>query len=253
MPDPRNTLRRFINSPRVTAGSALGFATATLLVACSTDGVTGPGAARAAAVPEARIAAGKSEDDSIARFRADSIKYAAEAAKDAAKTAAKAEKDLAKAQLDSLKADWDAYKRAVQRKEVKATVLRCEPQPRVSATKVVGPKGGSIKIGPHSLVVPAGALDSNVTITGTAPPNPSVNVEFAPHGLQFNRAVEMTIDYKQCIVPETVELGVTYMLNGWYPVQKMPSSDLRKDKKITALTDHFSGFVVTWGVRSAVR
>lgn len=127
-------------------------------------------------------------------------------------------------------------------------MLRCEPQSRVSETRVVGPKGGTINIGPHRLVVPPGALLSDVSITGTAPPNPAVNLEFAPHGLQFLEPVEMQVDYKQRIVPETAELGVTYMLDGWYAVEKMPSSDARKDKKITALTDHFSGFTVTWGV-----
>ena len=250
MAQSRNPIRRFINNPRVTSASALGLATTTLLVACATDGVTGPGAVARASAPVGGFAAGMSPEDSVARFQRDSVKFALEAAKDSAKAAAKAERNLAKAQLDSLKADWEAYKRAVKRKEVKAEVLRCEPQQRATASKVIGPKGGSINFGPHSLVVPAGALDTNTTITATAPSNPAVNVEFAPHGLQFRRPVEMVIDYKQCIVPETDELGVTYVLNGWYAVEKMPSMDVRKDKKISALTDHFSGFIVPWGVRT---
>lgn len=244
MPTPGNRFRRAINSPRFVAAATVGFTTASVTIACSTDRVSAPaapGAVRAAMSPE----------DSVARFTRDSIKFALEAARDSAKAAEKAEHDLAKAQLDSLKADWESYKRAVKRKEVKAEVLRCAPQPRASVTKVLGPKGGSFNFGPHQLLVPAGALDTNVTITGTAPSNPTVNVEFEPHGLQFKRPVQMTVDYKQCIVPDSVELGVTYMLNGWYAVEKMPSADVRKDKKITAITDHFSGYVLTWGVRAA--
>lgn len=228
MPDRRNSLRRAANSPRVTVTAALGCATVSLLVACSNDGPVAPGAP----APSAGLAFHKTAADS--------------AAKDSSKAAKKAEHDLAKAQLDSLKADWDAYKKAVKKREVTAAVLRCEPTRRESETRTVGPKGGTLNIGPHRLVIPAGALDREVAITGTAPSNPAVNLEFAPHGLQFKRPVEMVIDYGKCLVPDDVELGVVYMLNGWRPVEKMPSSDARKDRRISALTDHFSGYVVGW-------
>ena len=236
MPTPGHRFRQFINSPRVIAASTLSFSTASLMIACSADGVTGPDRAASAS----RYSAGKSAEERAAE---DSAK----AAKKEAKAEAKAEHDLAKAQLDSLKDDWEAYKKAVKRTGVKGDVLRCEPQPREVETRTVGPKGGTINVGPHRLVIPAGALMRDVEITGTAPSNPAVNVEFEPHGLRFQKPVEMVIDYKQCIVPDSTELGVTYMLSGWRATEKMPSSDVRRDRKITALTDHFSGFAVTWG------
>lgn len=239
MSDPRNTLRRFLNNPRVVSFAALGCATSTLLVACSADTVTAPGGP----VPSAHFAAGKSEAEKAAE---DSLKAVEKAVKDSIKAEERAGRNLAKAQLDSLKDDWDAYKKAVKKTGLKGSVLRCEPQKRESDTEIIGPKGGTLSMGPHRLVIPEGALDHDVVITGTAPSNPAVNLEFAPHGLQFKKPVEMVIDYKQCIVPDDQELGVTYMGPGWRAIEQMPSSDKRSVSRISALTDHFSGFVVTW-------
>lgn len=237
MVDPRNTFRRAANSPRVTATAALGCATVALLVACSSDAITSP----ARVVAPGALAAGKGAPDPKADPKAEP----------------KAAHDLAKAEFDSLKADWEAYKRAVQQGVVKAEVLRCEPQQIKAVTKKIGSKGGTLDVGPHRLVIPAGALPGDVEITGDAPTGPEADLEFQPHGLQFQRPVEMTFDYGRCVVPTVpeadVELGVTYM----GPVgaerraiEKMPSTDKRDDHKISALTDHFSGFVITWGVRA---
>jgi hypothetical protein len=222
------------------------------MVACADGGVTAP--ARPAAHTVAQLAPSRSAADTAAEFTRDSIRHAAaalkdsvEAARDSVKAAAKVERNLAKAQLDSLRKDWEAYRRSVKRTGEKSEVLRCEPQARQQETRTVGRKGGTINVGPHRLVIPAGALLADVQITGTAPTSSAVNVEFAPHGLQFVKPVEMTIDYRQCIVPDSTELGVTYVLNGWWGVEKMPASDARKDRKITALTDHFSGYIITIG------
>src|SRR5881628_4113320 len=48
-------------------------------------------------------------------------------------------------------------------------LLDCTPLPTATATQTVGPAGGVIRIGPHALAIPAGALDAPVTITATAP------------------------------------------------------------------------------------
>src|SRR6266513_2058530 len=36
--------------------------------------------------------------------------------------------------------------------------LRCQPLPYDSSTQTIGPDGGTIRVGPHSLVIPAGEL-----------------------------------------------------------------------------------------------
>jgi hypothetical protein len=45
-------------------------------------------------------------------------------------------------------------------------LLSCSALPYASATQTIGSAGGSIRVGPHTLVVPAGALSAPVAITG---------------------------------------------------------------------------------------
>lgn len=163
-------------------------------------------------------------------------------------------KQYNKAELDSLKRDWQAFKRAVQSGQIEADFVSCEPKPAVSVTKVLGPKGGAFNIGPHKFEVPAGALDSNVTITATAPTSSRDELQFEPHGLQFSKPVQMTISYKGCVMPDSAVLGVSYVerqLDTPFALrarttERMPTRDDKAATSVSALTDHFSGYLVTW-------
>src|SRR5213594_2648950 len=48
-------------------------------------------------------------------------------------------------------------------------LLKCSRLPYASQTKTIGPLGGTISAGPHTLVIPPGALSSPTAITMTAP------------------------------------------------------------------------------------
>lgn len=219
MPNFRSTVARLWRSPNTRNGvTALGIAGTTLIVACSQDATTAPTAPAAARADKGTIG----------------------------NVFAAANTVLSKTQLDSLKDDYDAYQRAVKSGSIVADLLRCDPKPAIAVSKVIGAKGGSFNIGPHKFTVPAGALDSNVTITGVAPAGSSAEVDFAPHGLRFHKPVEMTISYKGCVLPVGGLLGVSYV-NGGQILQQMPSHDDRSLTSMTALTDHFSGYAVSWG------
>src|SRR2546427_3631865 len=61
-------------------------------------------------------------------------------------------------------------------------LLRCTPMPTATATQTVGSAGGVIRIGPHALSIPAGALDAPGTITATAPSDNMKRARFPPQG-----------------------------------------------------------------------
>src|SRR5919202_4893107 len=65
------------------------------------------------------------------------------------------------------------------------TLYKCSTPSFGSVTQTVGPAGGVIKVGPHSLVIPAGALDRTVAITASTKPSDHVQVDFQPEGLRF--------------------------------------------------------------------
>ena len=227
------------------ANVVLGITGAALTAACAADNALAP------QQQMARVRADLSIKDQA--FDADSDGHLSREEQDAKKTAERAANAQTKAQMDSLKKDWEAYKRAIKAGLVETDFLRCEPKPEIAVTKVIGPKGGGFNIGPHKFEVPAGALDSNVTITATAPASSVAEVQFQPHGLQFNKPVQMTISYKGCVIPDSVVLGVAYVdhsLNAqsWKgpTAQRMPANDDKPATSVSALTDHFSGYVISW-------
>src|SRR3989449_2174950 len=77
-------------------------------------------------------------------------------------------------------------------------LLGCTPMPTATATQTVGPAGGVIRIGPHALSIPAGALNTPVTITATAPSDNVNPRPFHPQGLLFQRAATLTTSYANC-------------------------------------------------------
>src|SRR6266550_1843318 len=75
-------------------------------------------------------------------------------------------------------------------------LLKCSDLPYTSATETIGPDGGSLSAGPHTLVIPPGALSAPTTITMTAPRGLGVNaVKFAPEGLRFATPATLTMSY----------------------------------------------------------
>ncbi|MGZ8490999.1 MAG: hypothetical protein ACXWZS_02215 [Gemmatirosa sp.] len=220
---------------------------AVMLAACA-DAPTAPGAVDASSplTPHGASLGGKDEAPS----EKDLAKEQEKAAKEAAKAQEEAVRRLAKEEYERVKKEWEGYKKAVEKGNARAEGLRCEPSKGESRMKRIGAKGGSIEVGLHTIEIPAGALASDVEITASVQAGRFVELQFAPHGLQFRKPVEITFDYSHCIVAEAQALNVVYVGNGWRIFETMPSTDKRSMRRIAALTDHFSGYMVSTG-RSA--
>ena len=181
------------------------------------------------------------------------------AAQKAAKEQREAQKKAEKAAWEQQRKEWKEYKKAVKRGLVVAEFLRCEPLPRKVAHKVIGPQGGEIKVGPHSLEIPAGALSQPVEITADSRGGPIVDVAFEPHGLQFAVPVTLTLSYEHCIFPVDPQLQVGYYEhlgnsqgNGTMQVIELPPFLQDEDyDEVKALTDHFSGYALV--TRSSIK
>ena len=124
-------------------------------------------------------------------------------------------------------------------------LLRCEPRDYEAAAEIIGPQGGTIKVGEHQLVIPAGALAQEELIVAEAPTSSVVDVSFAPHGLQFSRSARLTLSYKGCIRPTSSEFMVAY-IQGNQILELPPSVDRKADDEVDADIDHFSRYAVAW-------
>lgn len=117
--------------------------------------------------------------------------------------------------------------------------LQCSVLQPLSGSALIGPSGGVLTVGPHRLIVPAGALTSDVTISATVPADTMIKIDFEPHGLHFKKPAGLILDASSCgTVPNAVyldEIGgdehiVATYSNWWHA--------------IAAPIDHFSGYAL---------
>ena len=147
-------------------------------------------------------------------------------------------------------AAWQAYKKAFEERRktdrnASVDLLRCQPQPFAGDAEVIGPDGGALKIGPHSLVIPKGALDHEVLLTGVAPTSELIQVQFGPHGLQFQAPAQLTLSYEQCMRPDKFTYRIVYVEDRRV-LEFPPSLDDKTLKKVTAPIEHFSGYMIAY-------
>lgn len=127
-------------------------------------------------------------------------------------------------------------------------LLACPVQPEWTDEEEIGPEGGMLKIGPHKLFIPAGALDSTVVISAKAEADSAVSVTFQPEGLTFNVPARLTLDYSHCpLIASLLAKRIAYTTDDLDDViQMLHSSDDLYHRKVSANLDHFSRYAVAW-------
>ena len=127
-------------------------------------------------------------------------------------------------------------------------LLKCSNLPYASSTKTIGAMGGSISAGPHTLVIPPGALLNPTTITMTAPTGLGVNaVKFQPEGLRFIAPAALTMSYSNCsLLGKLLPKRIAYTDNNLNIISYLLSLDNLFSKYVTGKVNHFSDYVVAW-------
>jgi ethanolamine utilization microcompartment shell protein EutS len=126
-------------------------------------------------------------------------------------------------------------------------LLTCSPMPAASASAMIGPLGGSIRVGPHRLDVPAGALDRRILITAYAPSARVNRVEFGPHGLDFARPATLTMSYANCdLLGSLLPKRIAYIDSNLNILELLRSLDDAANRRVSARLEHFSEYAVSW-------
>jgi hypothetical protein len=124
-------------------------------------------------------------------------------------------------------------------------LLTCSAQPYAAKTQTVGSAGGTIVVGTHRLVIPAGALSSPVQIMAEQMTGKVNSVRFSPDGLKFAKPATLKLSYANCsslllakrVVYTNELLGILELL---------PSLDDLRTKSVSAPIRHFSRYAVAW-------
>jgi hypothetical protein len=124
-------------------------------------------------------------------------------------------------------------------------VLSCSKLPEYRASAVIGRDGGILTIGPHTFIVPRGALSHDVTITAWAPSDKNRDIQFGPSGLHFSKPAALTVSYAGCGLLPNLLPRVAYttdLLSILYYVPSLPTGN----QTVTGAIDHFSRYAAAY-------
>jgi hypothetical protein len=126
-------------------------------------------------------------------------------------------------------------------------LLKCSPLPYDSVAQTIGPAGGTIRVGPHTLVIPAGALGTNVKISAVIPSATVNAVRFSPQGLSFARATSLSMSYANCsLLGQLLPKHIAYTTDNYVILDLLPALDLLQLQQVQAPVWHFSDYAVAW-------
>lgn len=172
--------------------------------------------------------------------------------RDSLKAVFKAERRARHDEFQAARNQWKLLKKEYQRLrraglEIPTELLICQPQEFAGDAEVIGPDGGSIRIGPHILTIPRGALDHEELISGTAPVLDHAEVELEPHGLTFARPAELELNYSHCIQPPSWQsVFIVYLGDQEQILEVTVSRDKKGIKTVAGDLEHFSRYAVAW-------
>jgi hypothetical protein len=123
-------------------------------------------------------------------------------------------------------------------------LLVCQPERYAATVKVIGPQGGVVRVGDHSLAIPRNALRKPTVITAERPTGKVATVRLSPHGLEFERSATLTMDYSHCSYAKKNRMAYTdEQLN----ILEYPrSTDDRRNERVISNIDHFSRYAVAY-------
>lgn len=129
----------------------------------------------------------------------------------------------------------------------KLGLLKCTPLPYAKASAVIGPLGGSLRMGQSTLTIPAGALAQSVQITGEQLSDTVNSVRFSPQGLQFAKPASLTLPYGNCsLVGSILPKQIAYTTDNLQILQLLVSLDNLLSRTVTGQVNHFSRYAVAW-------
>src|SRR5260370_23492230 len=127
-------------------------------------------------------------------------------------------------------------------------LLTCSNLPYDSTTQTIGIGGGSLSVGPHTLIIPPGALSKPTAITMVLPTGLGVNaVKFKPAGLQFRTPAPLTMRYANCsLLGKLLPKRFAYTTDNLQILYYLLSLANLLTKAVTGPVNHFSAYVIAW-------
>jgi hypothetical protein len=126
-------------------------------------------------------------------------------------------------------------------------LVLCRPEPYAITQQMVGPAGGTLRVGERSVAIPQGALSLPVLIIAEAPSDTFSSVQFQAEALSFKRMVILTLDYSSCPVAcEQSGKDIAHTTSSGKILRLHLSKGKRLMLPARAEPQHFSRYAVVW-------
>ena len=104
-----------------------------------------------------------------------------------------------------------------------------------------------MRIGPHWLVIPAGALPSPTVITAVVVSGPTNAVHFEPEGLQFQQSAYLVMSYANCnLLGSLAPKRIAYTTDDLQILAYLRTVDDPIAQQVTGELYHFSEYAIAW-------
>ncbi|HKG94332.1 MAG TPA: hypothetical protein VKA84_20640 [Gemmatimonadaceae bacterium] len=130
-------------------------------------------------------------------------------------------------------------------------LLSCPSTMSFSASRVIGARGGLVKVGGATLRIPAGAVLAPTEFTVTVPASQYLEVDMRAAGQEhytFARPVEVQLSYRRCTRKnESLALGAWYIdTQSKSMLEWMGGAEDRPNRTVTFETTHLSGYALAY-------
>lgn len=125
----------------------------------------------------------------------------------------------------------------------KGLAQACRQHATYADSALIGPAGGTLRVGLNELIVPPGALGSPTMIVGTVPEGTTGTIRLEPSGLRFKKPAGLRLDVTGCDFPEPVP-DVIHVDDDGTVLQRIEAVFSNAWKAVAAPIEHFSAYQI---------
>jgi hypothetical protein len=122
-------------------------------------------------------------------------------------------------------------------------LVACERREVAVDSALIGPSGGTLRVGANELVVPPGALTVTVMMRGEVPEDTVASIRLFPEGLVFRKPAGLVLDTEGCADPGSAA-KVLYLDNAGNVLEEIDAHYSPWWKRVAAPINHFSRYAL---------
>jgi hypothetical protein len=122
-------------------------------------------------------------------------------------------------------------------------LVACDQREVAADSALIGPSGGTLRVGANELVVPPGALIEAVMLRGEVPDDTVASIRLFPEGLVFRKPAGLVLDTEGCAEPAGAA-KILYLHDAGNVLEEIDAYYVPAWKRVAAPINHFSRYAL---------